>query len=236
MTQNEIVNSIDMEFVLIPAGMFVLGLPDSDPDANDWEKPAHQVTISQPFYLGKYPVTQGQWQAVMGSNPSRFKGEHRPVEFVSWKDVQAFMQKLNERESLRTYRLPTEAEWEYACRAGTTTRYSFGNDDAQLDEYAWYDENSSGATHWVGQKKPNAWGLYDIHGNVYEWVRDRYGKYRAEAVSNPSGPMTGANRVVRGGSWIDPAQGVRSAHRRMSHPGDQIDVLGFRCLSSRVNQ
>ena len=144
-------NSIGMEFIWIPAGTFMMGSPDSATEAFDNEKPAHRVTISQPFYLGKYPVTQAQWEVVMGNNPSRFKGNpNLPVESVSWNDVPAFMRKLNEREGGRAYRLPTEAEWEYACRAGTTTIYSFGNDAAQLGDYAWYNENSGGETHPVG--------------------------------------------------------------------------------------
>jgi formylglycine-generating enzyme required for sulfatase activity len=187
------VNSIGMAFVWIPAGTFIMGSPDSDPDARGNEKPAHRVTISKPFYIGKYPVTQAQWEAVMGENPSRFKGDlNRPVEQVSWDDVQAFIRKINERESTFPCRLPTEAEWEYACRAGTTARYSFGDDERQLGDYAWYDENAGGKTHPVGQRKPNAWGLYDMHGNVWEWMQDRYGDYPSGAVTDPAGPDPGA--------------------------------------------
>jgi len=164
-----------MEFVLIPAGTFTMGSPDSDSNAYDHEKPAHQVTISEPFYMGKYEVTQAQWKAVMGENPSRFKGDDHPVENVSWEDVQQFIQKLNAKEGKEACRLPTEAEWEYAARAGTTTIYSFGNNASQLGNYAWYDENSGNTTHPVGDKPPNPWGLYDMHGNVWEWVQDWYG-------------------------------------------------------------
>jgi formylglycine-generating enzyme required for sulfatase activity len=227
-------NSIGMEFVLIPAGTFMMGSPDSDPDALDREKPAHQVTQSQAFYLGKYPVTQAQWEAVMGANPSAFKGADRPVENVSWDDVQAFMQKLNEREGVDHYRLPTEAQWEYACRAGSSTRYYFGDDAARLDDYAWYEENSDHQTHPVGQKHPNAWGLYDMHGNVWEWVQDWYGGYTANPVTDPIGPTTGAvRRVVRGGSWLVTARFARSAYRLgRPPPGGRVGRLGFRCLSS----
>jgi formylglycine-generating enzyme required for sulfatase activity len=229
-------NSIGMEFVLIPAGTFIMGSPDSDPDAHDREKPPHQVTLSQDFYLGKYPVTQAQWEAVMGTNPSRFfKGADRPVGQVSWDDVQAFMQKLNEREGVDHYRLPTEAEWEYACRAGSGTRYHFGDDAARLSDYAWYRANSEGQTHPVGQKQPNAWGLYDMHGNVWEWVQDWYGAYTANPVTNPIGPTSGADHVIRGGCWSHPARHARSAFRSRplpALPGGRHDDFGFRCLSS----
>ena len=226
-------NSIGMEFIRIPAGTFMMGSPDSATEAFDNEKPAHRVTISQPFYLGKYPVTQAQWEVVMGNNPSRFKGNpNLPVESVSWNDVPAFMRKLNEREGGRAYRLPTEAEWEYACRAGTTTIYSFGNDAAQLGDYAWYNENSGGETHPVGEKQPNPWGLYDMHGNVWEWVQDWYSPYTAEAVTDPIGPATGAARVIRGGGWVSSARFARSAYRVWRPPGYRHDDLGFRCLSS----
>jgi formylglycine-generating enzyme required for sulfatase activity len=215
--------------------MFMMVSPDSDAEAYDAEKPAHHVTISQPFYLGKYPVTQTQWEAVMGNNPSEFKGNpNRPVEMVSWKDVQTFMRKLNERESGRVYRLPTEAQWEYAARAGTTTaRYE--ND---VDAIAWYKANSSSVTHEVGQKLPNAWGLYDMLGNVWEWVQDWYAReyYRHSSIVDPQGPDAGAVRVNRGGSWHDDAQVVRAAFRFWSVPDDRLDDrfddLGFRCSSS----
>jgi formylglycine-generating enzyme required for sulfatase activity len=226
------VNSIGMEFVLIPAGTFIMGSPDMDQDADDDEKPAHQVTLSKPFYMGKYPVTQAQWQAVMGGNRSRFQGDpNRPVENVSWNDVQTFIRKVNENENTFPCRLPTEAQWEYACRAGETTRYSFGASASQLGEYAWYAENSSGATHPVGQKKPNPWGLYDMHGNVWEWVQDYYGDYSAEAVVDPVGPAAGAYRVIRGGSWDYSARYVRAASRFGFHPGARLGLLGFRCSS-----
>ena len=216
-----------MEFVLIPAGAFTMGSPDSDPNAYDNEKPAHQVTISEPFYMGKYEVTQAQWQAVMGANPSAFKGDDRPVESVSWNDIQDFIKKLNKQEQRANgvlCRLPTEAQWEYAARAGTTTRYSFGDDAANLDDYAWYSENAGKTTHPVGQKKHNAWGLYDMHGNVWEWVQDWYDPYAAEAMTDPSGPASGAERVIRGGGWGSAALNARSARRRVPprQPGAAI--------------
>ena len=187
-----------IDFVLIPEGSYMMGSNDGYDD----EKPVHQVKISRPFYLGKYPVTQAQWQTVMGNNPSHFKGASRPVEQVSWNEVQEFITKLNELEGCEgCYRLPTEAEWEYAARAGTTTAYSFGDDVGQLGNYAWYGDNSNGETHSVGEKGANLWGLYDMHGNVWEWVQDWYGNYPEGPLTDPTGPESGSYRVVRGGSW-----------------------------------
>jgi formylglycine-generating enzyme required for sulfatase activity len=167
-------NSIDMGFVQIPAGDFDMGSPSNEEGRWDNEGPVHQVNISKAFYMSKYEVTQKQWRDVMGSSPSYFKGDDLPVESVSWNDVQDFIKKLNEKEGGNKYRLPSEAEWEYAARAGTATRYSFGDDESKLGDYAWYMVNSGDKTHDVGQKKPNPWGLYDMHGNVWEWVQDIY--------------------------------------------------------------
>ena len=220
-------NSLGMEFVLIPAGEFMMGSNDGDRD----EQPVHEVTISQPFYLGKYPVTQGQWEAVMGSNPSRHPGDpKRPVENVSWDDVQAFIGKLSERESGKQYCLPTEAEWEYACRAGSTTAYSFGDDPSQLDEYAWHGDNAGGTTHPVGQLKPNAWGLYDMHGNVWEWVQDWYERYSSGAVADPQGASQGEYRVLRGGSFLLNQGDVRCAFRDWDGPQNRGGHPGFRVV------
>ena len=149
-----------------------MGSPDSDDLAGEYEKPQHEVTISKGFFLGKFPVTQGQWEEVMGSNPSFVKGTYRPVSWVSWYDVQEFITKLNDTAGKKLYRLPTEAEWEYACRAGTTTRWSFGDDVSKLKEYAWYVESIPYGLHDVAKKLTNPWGLYDMHGNVSEWVQD----------------------------------------------------------------
>jgi formylglycine-generating enzyme required for sulfatase activity len=221
-------NSLGMEFVLVPAGQFMMGADKGDDD----EKPVHAVRLSKPFYLGQYEVTQGQWQAVMGSNPSRFRGNpNLPVEQVTWEDVQAFMRKLNARESGTPYRLPTEAEWEYAARAGTTTDYSFGDDPRLLGEYAWYAENAERKTHPVGQKKANTWGLYDMHGNVWEWVQDWYSKpYPSGSVTDPQGPASGAVRVYRGGSWITHARNCRVSYRNDQAPGGRVVYVGFRLL------
>jgi formylglycine-generating enzyme required for sulfatase activity len=230
-------NSINMEFVLIPAGEFMMGSPDTVQQAWDSEKPVHRVTISKPFYMGKYEVTQSQWQAVMGDNPSQFEGANRPVESVSWEDVQTFIRTLNQKAGYEACRLPTEAQWEYAARAGSTTIYHFSDDPAHLGDHAWYEENAGGYTHSVGQKKPNAWGLYDMHGNVHEWVQDWYHKtyYQNSPTVDPQGLDTGVGRVVRGGGWRRPAQYVRAADRSWYTPGSRVDHIGFRCSSSGVN-
>jgi len=220
-----------MTFVRIPTGEFRMG----STDGRDNEQPVHTVHISQPFYLGMHAVTQGQWEAVMGNNPSHFTGDlNRPVERVSWEDAQAFIGRLNTREGHTQYRLPTEAEWEYAARAGSTTAYCFGDDSRRLGEYAWYDENAGGQTHPVGALQPNAWGLYDMHGNVWEWVQDWYGEYAAEAVTDPQGPAAGASRVIRGGGWNYDARYCRSAFRRRRAPGVRSDYLGFRLLRTAL--
>ena len=220
-------NSIGMEFVLIPAGEFQMG--SSDGDRN--EKPVHTVRLSRSFYLGQYEVTQAQWEAVMGNNPSQFKGDpSRPVETVSWDDVQEFIRRLHAKEGASRYRLPTEAEWEYAARAGSTTTYSFGNDVSQLGQYTWYAKNADGTTHPVGRLQPNAWKLYDMYGNVWEWVQDWNGKYPSDPVTDPTGPSAGSFRVDRGGSWYDDARFCRSANRHFGLPGLRYGLLGFRLL------
>ena len=198
---------VTMEFVLIRPGSFTMGT-----DKNDAEKPAHKVTITKPFYLGKYEVTQEQWETVMGSNPSNFKGPKLPVERVSWSECRDFVDKLKETVPGHEFRLPTEAQWEYACRAGSAGDYCFGDGDKNLGEYAWYSSNAGSQTHPVGEKKPNAWGLYDMHGNVWEWCSDAYGPYSGEAVSDPAGATSGSH-VLRGGSWGGEPGRLRSAHR-----------------------
>ena len=230
----EIQNSIGMELVLLEAGPFEMGSPAGESGRDADEGPVHEVTISQPFYLGKYEVTQAQWQAVMGDNPS-FRsrcGHNCPVEFVSWADVQMFIAALNRREGVRTYRLPTEAEWEYAARAGTQTAYHFGNTAGELARYAWYDKRgfiTGKGPRPVGRGRPNAWGLYDMHGNVWEWVADWYGPYAAGPVTDPRGPSTGARRVYRGGSWSSDARDCRAASRILNTQGlRRYGDLGFR--------
>ncbi len=226
-------NSIGMEFVKIPGGEFNMGSPPNEAGRSDLI-PVHRVKISHVFYMGKYEVTQKQWRDVMGDIPSNFKGDNLPVEQVSWRDVQNFIKKLNEKEGTNKYRLPTEAEWEYAARAGTTTRYSFGDDESQLGDYAWYDANSSSVTHVVGQKKPNPWGLYDIHGNVGEWVQDVWhGDYNGAPTDGSSWEIGGgSDRVFRGGDWGDKARFCQPAGRYYLDPGARSINLGFRLLRS----
>jgi len=222
-----IVNDLGMRFMLIPAGSFMMGSPSSERERDSDER-QHKVKLTKGFYMQTTEVTQGQWKAVMGNNPSKFNGDDRPVEKVSWNDVQAFMRKLNNKEGTEKYRLLTEAEWEYACRAGSTTRFCFGDSDGQLGKYAWYSGNSSSKTHPVGQKKPNAWGLYDMHGNVWEWCQDWYGDYPSGHVTDPKGPSSGSYRVGRGGGWGGDAGYCRSARRGRYTPGGGGSNLGFR--------
>jgi formylglycine-generating enzyme required for sulfatase activity len=219
-------NRIGMEFMLIPAGTFMMGSTNGEAD----ERPVHQVTISRPFYLGKYEVTQAQWQAVMGNNPSLIQDDPTlPVDQVWWTDVQEFIRKLNTMEGGNKYRLPTEAEWEYAARAGSTTAYCFGDDPKRLGEYAWYKDNAGGKTHPVGQLKPNSWGLYDVHGNVWEWVHDWYGRYSSEPVTDPQGPSSGTHRMRRGCGWNNVAKFCTTTNR-YSVAGYRDDFLGVRLL------
>jgi formylglycine-generating enzyme required for sulfatase activity len=195
------------------------------------EKPAHGVTLTKPFYMGKFTVTQEQYQAVMGSNPSHFKGKDNPVEQVSWEDAQAFLKKLSE-QTKQALRLPTEAEWEYSCRAGTTTMYYSGDTEADLARVAWYDGNSKSTTHPVGQKEPNKFGLYDMHGNVWQWCQDWYGEdyYGKSDAENPAGPEQGAFRLLRGGSWRNGPMDCRSGRRDRDGPGYRNLYLGFRIV------
>ena len=236
------------EMVRVPAGDFMMGALEDvdDEDTYDGERPRHQVTLTRDFLVGKYAVTQALWESVMDSNPSDFKGANRPVECVSWFDVVEFCNKLSKREGLdpaytinghdvtcnwnaKGYRLPTEAEWEYAARGGEYHKYS-GSDN--VDEVVWYDGNSGYETHPVGQKKPNGFGLYDMSGNVWEWVWDIYDGYSHGPVTDPYGPAVGSERVVRGGSWDFTPKGVRSSVRGGIDPALQLNYLGFRVVRS----
>ena len=222
-------------FVGIPPGEFLMG--STSEYARDDERPLTRVKINKGFYLGKYEVTQVEWQAVMGDNPSMVSGCGRcPVEQVSWEDVQAFIGKLNAKSGGEKYRLPTEAEWEYAARAGTDTDTYAGEmtapkgNDPVVNEIAWYVKNSSGRAHPVGQKTPNGFGLYDMLGNVWEWVGDWYGDYPGGTVTDPAGPGSGSARVDRGGGWIHFARYCRTTHRNRAPPDLRNGSLGFRLL------
>jgi len=247
---------VKMEFVLIPPGEFVMGSPEAERALaleqakahNDkWaieriptEGPQHKLKITKPFYLGKYEVTQAQWEAAMGNNPSQFNGPLNPVEKVSWEDVQQFLAKINaafEKQGM-LFGLPTEAGWEYACRAGTTTAFYFGDNPALLAQHGWFKDNSGGKTHPVGQGQPNAWGLYDMHGNVWEWCSDWYAKdfYAQSPPVDPVGPPTGSYRVYRGGGWHHHPERCRSAYRSCHSPGHRYHDLGFRLALVRLGK
>ena len=222
-----------MEFVYVPGGCFQMGSPESEDGRDDDEGPQHEVCLDG-FWMGKYEVTQAQWEAVMGNNPSSFKGADRPVENVSWNDAQAFLKKLSGGNA--AFRLPSEAEWEYAARAGTQTAYSFGDDPNQLGKYAWYgyEDNAGKQTHPVGQKKPNAFGLYDMHGNVWEWVADTYhDNYNGAPTDGSAWVSGGSDRVLRGGGWCCGPRRVRSAFRDDYDPADRGDYIGFRVARTK---
>ena len=199
-------------------------------DASDWEKPAHEVTLTRPFYLGKYEVTQEQYEQVMATNPSSFEGPDLPVEQASWDEAQEFCKKASVKTGL-TVKLPSEAQWEYACRAGTKTAYYTGDTDADLDRAGWYDKNSDSAPHPVRQKTPNAWGLYDMHGNVWEWCGNWYAPYKAEAAVDPQGPREDQFRVLRGGCWGASLGRCRSTALGREYPEFRFNYLGFRAVA-----
>ncbi|MEA1923166.1 MAG: formylglycine-generating enzyme family protein [Pseudomonadota bacterium] len=229
-----------MEFIWVPQGCFQMGSPSGEKGRDSDEGPVHRVCLDG-FWMGKYEVTQGQWQKITGNNPSRFKkGNNYPVEKVSWNDCQEFIKKLN-RRSGKNFRLPTEAEWEYACRAGTTTPFSFGStistDQANYDGNYTYGRGRKGvyrkSTVSVGSFRPNAFGLYDMHGNVWEWCSDWYdsGYYKNSPEQNPQGASSGSSRVFRGGCWSSSPWCVRSANRGWLRPGSYFNILGFRLVS-----
>jgi len=226
--------SSGFEFLRINAGEFAMG-----DDSNSAAHPLHRVTISSPFYISKYEVTQQQWTALMGKNPSQFTGDSNlPVENVSWAEVQEYIKRLNAKEGTTRYRLPTEAEWEYAARACTRTTYSFGDDEKQLAQYAWYDQNAEQRTHPVGKRIPNPWGMHDMHGNVWEWCQDWYKHYPDSAVTDPQGPADGDFRVYRGGGWYRGASSsyCRLASRHAARPHFRHPALGFRLVMTVPQQ
>lgn len=225
--QSVTIDDLQLTLRPIPAGTFQMGTASGGADA---ERPVMAVTISRPFWLGESLVTQAQWLALMGDNPAHLKGPERPVEHVSWTDAMAFCEKLTTRERQAgrlppgyVYTLPTEAQWEYACRAGTTGEFS-----GDLDAMAWYQPNTDFRTEPVKRKQPNAWGLYDMHGNLWELCFDWFALYPGGPVTDPSGPETGTHRISRGGSWKSPAAHLGSAHRNREHPWNRNANLGFR--------
>jgi formylglycine-generating enzyme required for sulfatase activity len=234
-----ITNAIGMTFNQIPAGTFLMGSFADEPERGD-DEALHHVTISKVFYMQTTEVTQGQWKAVMGTEPWKGKvyvkeGPDYAATYVSWNDAVAFCKQMSEKEG-KTYRLPTEAEWECACRSGTETRWSFGDDEKELGDYAWYYENADNIgekyAHQVGLKKPNAFGLYDMHGNVYEWCHDYYGEdyYKQSPTNDPQGPASGSSRVCRGGSWVRDTRLSRSAYRGWRDAVNRRNFDGFRLV------
>ncbi len=225
-------NSIGMTFVLIPAGSFRMGGDKALEQAEDHENPCHRVTIKQAFWIGQYAVTQVQWSEVMHTAPGEFKGDQRPVEGVSWHDARAFIHKLNALEEISNYCLPTEAQWEYAARANSQGPYYFSSEDGGLSQCAWHRKNSGGETQPVGQLKPNAWGLYDMLGNVHEWCQDWFDRnyYTQSPGNDPSGPAAGLAKALRGGDWGSAKWYCRCASRSLSSPDRRSNRLGFRLV------
>lgn len=213
---------VKLQMVLIEPGSFVMG--------DDTCGPPHKVTISKPFYLGKYEVTEEEWQAVMGGKAADKAAAKRAMTRVSWDDCQKFLAKLNALAGKQggKFVLPSEAQWEYASRAGSAAAFCYGDNERELDKYAWFGAEHTISAHPVGEKKPNAWGLYDMHGNVWEWCQDRYGDYDPAAATDPKGPDKGANRVMRGGGMYNSARECRSAHRSYFPPEVKLAILGLR--------
>jgi formylglycine-generating enzyme required for sulfatase activity len=237
--QPYVIPSCGMKMNWVAPGRFVMGSPPTEAGRSNDEGPQTDVTMSRGFWLGVFAVTQDDWKSIaegaigLNAEPSFFHGERLPVEQVSWQDCQSWLEELNSSEESRLpagfqYRLPTEAEWEFACRAGTSTAFHFGDAQPGLDESAWYSNNSSGQTHSVGAKKPNTWGFHDMHGNVWEWCQDRYGALPGGSVIDPQEPIAGLNRVFRGGSWGVAASRCRSAYRVWNKPSYRDYTVGFR--------
>lgn len=226
-------NAQGLEFVKVPKGCFQMGQDPALAAAGVSDHGAeHRVCLTRDYFLGKTEVTQSQWSALMEQNPSKFQGPDLPVEEVSWTQVQTFIQRLNQRENGEHYRLPTEAEWEYAARAGTASRYSFGDHADQARQYAWFVDNSGEHTHPVGKLQPNPWGLHDMHGNVFEWVQDWFDRdyYRTSPADDPRGPDSGKERVIRGGSWNAGPALLKSSSRFGVAPDLKGGGLGFRLV------
>ena len=225
-------NGITIDMVKVEAGTFMMGATSEMQKPYDDEKPVHQVTLTNNYYMGKYEVTQSLWQAVMGSNPSDFKGDDLPVERVSWNDCQEFVSKLNGLTG-KKFRLPTEAEWEYAARGGKKSRGYQYSGCSNISDVAWCARNSRSKTHPVGMKQANELGIYDMSGNVYEWCQDWYGgSYVNSSQTNPTGAVSGSYRVCRGGSWYYNARYCRSSYRYYFTPGIRSSILGLRLVLS----
>ena len=224
-------DGISIDMVRVEAGTFTMGATPEMKDPYDWEKPTHQVTLTNDYYIGKYEVTQALWQAVMDNNPSYFKGDDLPVEKVSWDDCQEFISKLNSITG-KTFRIPTEAEWEYAARGGNKSRGNQYSGSSNLSDVAWYKDNSNSKNHTVGSKQANELGIYDMSGNVMEWCQDLYGKYSSSSQTNPTGANNGYSRVIRGGSWYFTARDCRSSYRDKDAPDNRYNNLGLRLVLS----
>ena len=224
-------DGVNIEMVKVEAGTFMMGAASEKEKPDDDEKPVHQVTLTKDYYIGMYEVTQALWQAVMGSNPSNFKGDNRPVETVSWNDCQNFISKLN-RITGRKFRLPTEAEWEYAARGGKKSRGYRYSGSRKISDVAWYNDNNGVETREVGTKKSNELGIYDMAGNVSEWCQDLYGSYSSSSQTNPTGATSGSFRVYRGSSWFFIAKQCRSSWRSSKAPDYRGNYLGLRLALS----
>ena len=225
------VSGVPFQMARVVAGTFFMGATSEQESPGSDEEPKHKVTLMRNYYIGKTEVTQELWTAVMGSNPSSFKGDNKPVENVSWNDCQTFIERLN-RATDKNFRLPTEAEWEFAARGGNNSRHYQYSGSNNLYDVAWYSDNSSNTTHDVATKSPNELGLYDMSGNVWEWCSDWYGSYSSNTQYDPAGPSSGSGRVDRGGSWGLVARYCRSSNRIINFPDDRSSFLGFRLVLS----
>ncbi len=227
--------AVSIKFVRIPKGTFLMGSDSTEEGRQKDEGPVHEVTISRDYYIGQFEVTQLQWKTIMEENPSVFhsypESDDHPVERVTWEDIQIFITKLN-AFNIGRFRLPTEAEWEYACRAGTQTRYAFGDAPKywELIQYAWFNSRSEGRSWPLGTKRSNPWGIYDMHGSVWEWCADWYGPYGEDPEIDPTGPKEGENKIIRGGSWFNEPEALRSANRHRQLPDSKHTNNGFRLV------
>ena len=225
-------NSIGIEMALVPVGQFTMGGDQVAEQADENETPRHRVIFDTPFYIGRVTVTQSQWHAIMQTDPSHFRDPRRPVETVSHHDACLFIKRLNQKEATRAYQLPTEAQWEYAARAGSQSAYCYGPEKIKLTQFAWHKKNSGNETHPVGLLSPNEWGLHDMHGNVHEWCADWFDRnYYAVSPSRfPTGPAEGLAKVLRGGDWGSADWYCRSAIRSLSSPDRRSPRVGFRVV------